>query len=188
MSLSSFLEFILFQRILKVTQKFPLEMYSISEMYRLGKPIKVYETDFHFYVSFLLGITGVLLIFTLSVSFYNAKFDFSQKYLLLYAILILINFFVVSIYAAFLLTPRFHHRKTRIYVYECGLAYKNQDNILVIYWQQIKNVTLRTNFCELLLNNGTTITFPENIQGIQLLGRMIKRKITKIPQQGVQND
>lgn len=159
------------------------EISYISQVYGMANLIKIYETSFYFYVKLLLGAVGGLFSFMLALALLFTHFNFSRTSLL--GDLILEGCVLIAglIYAPFLLLPRFSARNTRVYVYTNGLAYKNAKEIIVIYWQQIEQVTTKTNFCEILLKDGTVITFHEDIQGVQSLGRTIRRRVAKRSQQ-----
>lgn len=159
------------------------EISRISEAYQMGSLIKLYETSFYFYVKFLLGTIGGLFSFMLVLALLVTRFNFSRTSLLDDLVLASCMLVAGLIYAPFLLLPRFSARNTRVYVYTNGLAYKNAKEIIVIYWQQIEQVTTKTNFCEILLKDGTVITFHEDIQGVQSLGRTIRRRVAKRSQQ-----
>jgi len=159
------------------------EISRISESYQMGSLIKLYETSFYFYVKFLLGTIGGLLCLVLIVGLLDYHFSFSRTSLLGYLILASCMLVAVLIYSPFLLLSRFPTRNTVVYVYANGLVYKNAKEINVIYWQQIEQVTTKTNFCEILLKDGTVITFHEDIQGVQSLGRTIRRRVAKRSQQ-----
>jgi hypothetical protein len=166
-----------------MTKDFPVEAYNLAETHALGKPTRVYETDFKFQVKTVLVIGGFLLLLCLSMALCSTSFSFTPKNLELDGIMIGCAILGSIVGGAFLLIPRFRGRNVRVYVYTEGLIYLQEHSTTAIRWEQIERIQTGDQYCTVLLKDGANVNFYKYLDNLHALGKNLKRRRKKWSQE-----
>src|SRR5690348_1977241 len=111
-----------------MTKNLPVEAYHLAEAYSLGKPTRLYKTDFKEQVKIVAAAIGFLLLLCLSLVVCKVGFTFSPRNLQLYGIMAGCALVSSFISALFLIVPRFRGRNARVYICTHGLIYQQEHN------------------------------------------------------------
>jgi hypothetical protein len=120
------------------TPELPTEAYQLSEMYRLGQPLKLYRANFTNGLGCVLAILGFVVALVPLGGFLYEDFTFTPTLLQVTAYSVVVFLLIAFI----LLLPGFLTRNVRVYICTNGLVYiyRKASNTRVVYWEQIAEV------------------------------------------------
>lgn len=148
-------------------QPFSPEVWQVAGEYLLGEPVAIYQPAFRMY-TILLGGGAVLILLA----------DLSGSSLLLTKVIAGLIGWAILFRVWF---PKFRARQKRIYVYTKGVAYVERYTTTALRWQDMARVRYRGRltrlgnpFCQVLMKDGSTITFSPQILGVEEVGKEIE--------------
>lgn len=154
-----------------------LQRETFEQSYQLGLLESEYALSLKKILVHFVSILGVGLSFPLLLSIFSAKAN--PLSITFYSVLF--GSLIVVIGSAMLFYYYRSYRHLHVYVYTNGLLYRNGNISRVIYWGQIRRVSLGRGYLYIMIQNEIPLSIVLYVSRIGELRARIKQKIANAP-------